>query len=536
MRRYLLKIQKESSKTKMKRNSDRDRIILFGFAVLLITFVIRGPAVIHPFPIDNEGNYSVVAHEILAGGKPYVNAVERKPPLLFWIYEFIFFAFGKYNWVALHLSSGFWIFLTMLGLYAIVARFFGYEAGFAAALLYCVYTTASDYKNLAFNGEVMMNLPIVWAFFVAFRRTESRTRLELILSGFLLCCAFLIKQPAAIAAIPVGIYLLLPSYRRSRELSVRDSLFQAGLLTAAYFLTLTAAALLLYRQGILREAFYWSIRDHDIPHGPTDPIFWQRLLSNTRDFAAEMSLPLMLGFLSVRRTRSGGHRYWMSFEPEFQAIIVLLACSAVGVCASGRFHPHYYFQLVPALVILAAPVLSAIWTGRYRYRFFFLKSRFLTTFLVATTAAFLVINAVGLFGVRSGSVLSRYIREHSGPEDKVFFWGQADFMYAQAERRPASRYILCFPLTGYIFGSPTGDDPSYDTSYRILPGAWEILEKELSFSKPLFIVDTDIGTIAKKYPPKRYPVLRRLLETEYRVVFSDSEGVIYRRVASDNRS
>ena len=166
----------------------------------------------------------------------------------------------------------------------------------------------------------------------------------------------------------------------------------------------------------------------------------------------------------------------------------------------------------------------------------FLRSRFLTTFLVATTVAFLVINTVGLLGERSGSVLSRYIRQHSGPEDKVFFWGQADFMYAQAERRPASRYILCFPLTGYIFGSPTSDDPSYDTSYRILPGAWEILEKELSLSKPLFIVDTDIGTIAKKYPPERYPVLQRLLETEYRVVFSDSEGVIYRRAASDDRS
>jgi hypothetical protein len=60
------------------------------------------------------------------------------------------------------------------------------------------------------------------------------------------------NQPAAIGAIPVEVYLLLPSYRRSRELSVRDSLFQAALLTAAYFLTLTAAALLLYKQGILR--------------------------------------------------------------------------------------------------------------------------------------------------------------------------------------------------------------------------------------------------------------------------------------------
>jgi len=100
----------------------------------------------------------------------------------------------------------------------------------------------------------------------------------------------------------------------------------------------------------------------------------------------------------------------------------------------------------------------------------------------------------------------------------------------EAQRRPASRYINAAPLTGYIWGSPTHLDPAYDTSYRILPGAWDILQAEFQQSPPLFFVDTDPETKAKKYPPARYPFLKRLLEQHYAVVFSTPKGVIYRRM------
>ena len=41
--------------------------------------------------------YSVVANEIVDGGRPYVDAVERKPPLLFWTYAAVFKVAGKYQ-------------------------------------------------------------------------------------------------------------------------------------------------------------------------------------------------------------------------------------------------------------------------------------------------------------------------------------------------------------------------------------------------------------------------------------------------------
>ena len=72
------------------------------FGIVLLTVVTRLPALVHPQAIDDEETYSVVGNVIVDGGRPYVDAVERKPPLLFWTYAAVVEAAGKYNWKALH--------------------------------------------------------------------------------------------------------------------------------------------------------------------------------------------------------------------------------------------------------------------------------------------------------------------------------------------------------------------------------------------------------------------------------------------------
>jgi 4-amino-4-deoxy-L-arabinose transferase-like glycosyltransferase len=494
--------------------------------LVLLTLLLRLPAVVHPMTLDDEGGYAVVAHELLEGGTLYRDALDRRPPLIFWIYAGVFGVVGEYNWLPFHLFGVAWILLTMAGLYAIARQLFSREAGLAAALLYCICTARPDWVNLALNGEVMMNLPVVWALFLALRPSAGRIRPELAASGVLLASAFLIKQPAAIVAVPVALYLLLPSYRARRDVSWRHAFAQAFLLTASYFLTLGAVALILHRQGILADAWYWTFGDHDVPHGPIDPVFWQRGGKETLATAAAWH-PLLACCLVSIRDRA---RYWGGREPELTALFLLLGASFIGVCASGRFYSHYFFQLLPALVLLGAPALAAIWTRAVAYDFPLLRRGVLGFLIAGTAVAFLIVNAVGLWPWRTPSPLSQYVRLHSGPRDKVFFWGQRDWFYAEAQRRPASRFILCFPLTGYVFGSPLAYDPAHDTTDRILPGAWETLEREFAEHPPLFFVDTDPGTPAKKYPPAKYPYLRRLLAEEYREVLATPEGVVYRRI------
>src|SRR6266699_3768535 len=131
-----------------------------------------------------------------------------------------------------------------------------------------------------------MKLLIICAWAMALRRSSSRLRPELFPAGALLGAAFLLKQPGAIAAVPLGIYLLLPSYRARRSLTRTNSIIQAAILTAGFFAALGLVTIVLWKQGILDDAFYWTIADHDVPH-----VFWQKGIVNTLIFLG-VCLPL----------------------------------------------------------------------------------------------------------------------------------------------------------------------------------------------------------------------------------------------------
>ena len=145
-----------------------------------------------------------------------------------------------------------------------------------------------------------MNLPLVWGWVIGMGPSRSRFRPELVGAGALLAAGFLLKQPAAIAAVPLGLYVLLPSYREARGHRPADSIVQASLLTAGFFGTLGVVAALLRSQGILAEAWYWTFTNHDLPY-----IFWSRGLAHTLLFVGSC-LPLVIGALLGLRDRARG--------------------------------------------------------------------------------------------------------------------------------------------------------------------------------------------------------------------------------------
>jgi 4-amino-4-deoxy-L-arabinose transferase-like glycosyltransferase len=489
------------------------RLAVLG--LILLTVVIRLPSLFHPQPIDSEGMYSVVANEIVDGGRPYVDAVERKPPLLFWTYAVVFKIVGKYNWVALHFVALLWTLCAMGGLYVIARELFDCNTGLIAALFYSVFQPWLTWKNLSLDGEMLMNLPIIWAWAIAFRRSSSWLRPELLAAGALLSAAFLLKQPAAIAAVPLGIYLLLPSYRASRTLTRTNSIIHAAMLTAGFFVTLGLVTIVLWKQGILRDAFYWTIADHDIPH-----VFWQKGMVHTLAFLG-VCLPLVIGAIMTCRDK---REPWAGRRAERTALFGLLAASAIGAAAGARFYQHYYVQLIPPLTLLAAPYYARLWSRAMQPPCWLLRPRVTYAWLALTVIAFSIAHWIGLAPRRVPSEAGRYLFKHSAPDDRIFVWGQTSQIYLDAHRRPASRYIETFPLTGYVFGGPI---PGFDTRRRILPGAWSTLQQDFARHPPAYIVDVQDPSKAQ-YPVKDFPILAKLIAEKYRPVAHTAEGVIYR--------
>jgi hypothetical protein len=494
-------------------------LLQFRFAalgIILLTVAIRLPSLLHPRPIDSEAMYSVVANEIVDGGRPYADAVERKPPLLFWTYAAIFKVAGEFNWKALHVVALVWTLCAMAGLYVIGRELFDRNTGLIAALFYGVFQHWWTWKNLSFDGEMLMNLPIIWAWAIAFRRSSSRLRPELFAAGALLAAAFLLKQPAAIAAVPLGIYLLLPSYRTSRSLTPTNSIIQAAILTLGFFAALGLVTIVLWNQGILYEAFYWTIADHDVPH-----VFWQKGILITLAFLGAC-LPLVIGAIMACRDKS---KIWPERTAERTALFGLLAASAIGAAAGSRFYPHYYVQLIPPLALLAAPYYARLWSRTIRPPHWLLRPAVTYAWLGLTVIAFSIEDWTGLAARRVPSEAGQYLSTHSSPDDRIFVWGQTPEIYLDAYRRPASRYITTFPLTGYVFGGPI---PGFDTRSRILPGAWTNLERDFARHPPIYIVDVQADPKTAQYPVKNFPILAKLLAERYAPVAHTAEGVIYR--------
>src|SRR6266576_387479 len=480
----------------------------FRFAalgIILLTVVIRLPSLLHPQPIDSEAMYSVVANEIVDGGRPYVDAVERKPPLLFWAYAAVFKVAGKFNWKALHMVALVWTLCAMAGLYVIGRELFGRNTGLIAALFYGVFQPWWTWKNLSFDGEMLMNLPIIWAWAIALGRSSSRLRPELFAAGALLGVAFLLKQPAAIATVPLGIYLLLPSYRASRRLTAADSIIQATVFTVGFFAVLSLVTIILWKQGILHEAFYWTIADHDVLH-----VFWHKGIVNTLTFVAAC-LPLVIGAILACRDKD---EIWAGKTAERTALFGLLIASGIGAAAGARFYPHYYVQLVPPLALLAAPYYARLWSRTIRPPHWLLRPAVTYAWLGLTVIAFSIEHWTGLAPRRVPSEAGRYLSTHSSPDDRIFVWGQTPEIYLHARRRPASRYITTFPLTGNIFGGPL---PDVDTRNRIVPGSWENLQHDFAKHPPAYIIDLYSGPGAL-YPVQQFPVLAKLLAEHYKPV------------------
>src|SRR5437763_3775097 len=408
-----------------------------------------------------------------------------------------------------------WTLATMAGLYVIAKQLFDRETGLIAALFYSVFQPWVSFKNLAFNCELVMNLANVWAWAIALRHSSSRLRPELFLAGLLLCAGFLLKQPAAIAAVPLGIYLLLPSYRASSSLTRTNSIIQAAMLTVGFFAALGLVTIVLWRQGILHEAFYWTIADHDVPH-----VFWGRGIANTRTFLG-VCLPLVIGAILACRDKG---EIWAGKNAERTALLELLAASAIGAAAGARFYEHYYIQLIPPLALLTAPCYAQLWAGRIQPHHWLLRPAVTYAWLALTVVGVSTWDWLELSARRESLETGRYLLEHSAPNDRIFVWGQTSKIYLDARRRPACRYIATFPLTGLVFG---GLPPGIDTRNRILPGAWATPEKDFAKHPPAYIVDNQAEP-GKRYPVRDFPILAKLLAQRYQPVARTAEGVVYR--------
>lgn len=463
----------------------------------LLAVITHIPSFLRPVWSPDEGFLATQARMLAHGGVLYDTVVDRKPPLLPWLYEACFATVGSLSLWPLRTLAILAHLTTAILLASLARGRWGNRAGAAAGALYLLVSIGlSPEDTQAATFEVFM-LPSMVA---AFRYAERRRWLA---AGIAAAICSLTKQTGGAVLLPV-LWMLWQDTRR-RGVRWPGALARTA---AGFALPIALVALILTKpKGFL----FWVVT------GSGDYLSvggnWLQMLGRALGNSAIL-LAAGLGFLLpvLYRLR---HRNRPPARAQYGStgdLWVWLASSVLAVCTGFHFFGHYYLQLMPPLVLLG---VGAVSTTAIRWKPVFAYS--------AASAAVFALLAVFWPGQRltQTTEVATAVAAQTSPQDTVLVWGMHPELYWLADRRPATRYLTAGFLTNYSGGKSSRQvGPEYSVT-----NAWQTFDRELAKGLPEIVVD-DSGTAP--YQPDQIPQIENLLNTHYEMVGIAGDTVIYR--------
>jgi len=507
----------------------RWRTLAASAALLAAIALVRSPGLVFGVLSVDETDFLLIARKLLAGGLPYVDAVETKPPLAYLLYVPGALA-GLRMWPMQLLGIG-WVFATLWILKSTAELWTGRsEVGWAAAwlglLAYCC-----DVPSV--NTELFLNLPVAGALFFFVRAQRNGRSADWLFCGLCAALATLFKHQAGIlivALVAAELWFQIAD-RVAHRAPARDLLRFDWM--AVGFVLPWAAALSFYAiRGELSAFWEWNLV-RNISYA-TDGATGERLLRAVKAIAvcvvAGTPLPWLLS-LSPTPGRSDRIRH---------ALALLLALTWIPVCLGGRFYEHYFLQFAPPLALLGAERAAAVkrnWRTLPRFRQVALGS----LALMPPIGLLLVGLAFGLrdcYPTQNQRVvaLARWLDANSQPMDKLFVWGHFSPIYYLAGREPGTRYLSTSVHMGNF--DPHHLPKDFDPAAHRSAVDVERTLRDLEANKPPWIVDTapaDIHDWAK-IPLNKFPELQHYVTANYRLVAHPGGTAVYRRVNASKLS
>lgn len=466
------------------------------FAFLVLALACLRLCHIHLLWADED--YHLAASIAMLHGKvPYRDFWYDKPPLSAFYYLLI----GGYSGWPLRILDAAYVCAACWLMFRLARAFWSDAEAWTAALLLAFYMAFYlPSAVIPFAADALMIVPHLAAVYCAQRNLPFW-------AGACTGVAFLANTKAIFVFATCALWIPL----------------ELPLLVAGFFMVSSLALLSAFVTGSW-PGYYEQVWRWGLVYARQPPVAHPVLngLVRTADwlgFHAALGVGAVVGILRV----PGRDRWRLGVWTLF---------SFAAVALGWRFAPHYFLQLLPALVILAARGI---------------------VFVLARSRRFAVIALVLLlsvplirFGPRYVSLayddaldrephwidiamnldsqqVSRQIRtlRHSG--DTLFVWGYRPDMYVYTRMIPDGRFLDSQPLTG------VPADRHLHAAEAVYSGPAAVNRQELAQSKPTFLVD-GLSLLNPKLAPNLYPELRPWL-TNYRLVARTKMSLIYKRIS-----
>jgi hypothetical protein len=387
--------------------------------------------------LSDEGEYAYAARVWSAGGLPYRDVFNQKPPMTFLVYRLC--ASLSSSPAAPRYAAMLAALLTALALLLLAPKRWSVPARLAGPLSYLVLSTTpvGDFGFPA-NTEVFAAAFTAWAVWAASRGTRRFAALGGLLAG----AALMTKQTAL---WPVLAAVVLAAWRGQRRWDAKAALAFAGGAAAVPALWLGY----FWARGGL--GFFWDcVVAGNMRYAAVAG--WSSAAEQGRFFVADLAPSFLKGSWPAWALAAFGLRGLEArWENRGELTAVLWLAGALLAAATGLLlFPHYFLQAAPPLCLAAAYGVQrlggrrawaalaalALVPAAARADFYFGKSR-------EAVAKDLLYPSPLL----EDEWLGRRLGELTAPSDSIWVFGSEPALYVYSGRRAATRHDFVYPLT-----------------------------------------------------------------------------------------
>ncbi|HEY3358929.1 MAG TPA: hypothetical protein VGQ83_37110 [Polyangia bacterium] len=488
------------------------RALLIAAVATLAILPTRLAWLTEPYGVSvDESTYMAMGEVVARGGVPYVDALDRKPPGLFWLFAAVGRVMGPWNIHGVHLFAFGMTALLALGAALVARRLGGARLGVAAGLLYAVFSGCFSREIASANAEYpMLILTVLAAGCLLWSRPGERVARSAawaLAGAAAAAVGTLFKQYGALIYAPMylawaaSMWRADPAGRRSRRAAAAAAASLAGLA-----LVYVPVGLWFWRVHAADALWRWAVLDGFgyMGAGWRDRALFADGAYTMLGLAAAWA-PLWLGLATPTPLRRTG---------AFRIMLWGGAGALATAFLSGRYFSHYFVPAAWFAALLGAAGLRAQWRASRR-------RRALLVVLTAWSVVFFTTLNAGRDAFYDGWKFNRarqaqlaaagqWIRAQVPPGETIAVWGAASQLYVLAQRGSGTRHII----TDLVSGRQPGFDSGVS---RPVPGALETFLGDLARNRPAAFVDTapaglnDYG----HFPLGRFPRLAAYVQERY---------------------
>ncbi|MBN1787973.1 MAG: glycosyltransferase family 39 protein [Sedimentisphaerales bacterium] len=429
--------------------------LIIVFTVLIaITIAVRIRSLDAPLERD-EGEYAYAGQLMLEGVMPYSQAYNMKMPGIYAAYAVILACFGQ-SPAGVHIGVMIVNLATIILLFFLAKKLFGPIAGVACAVFFAI-TSVSSKINATANAENFVILAAVAGIMLVVSFADTKKFISLIAGAFLLGIGFMMKQHGA-GFIIFGFLLLLWRQIRQKPLNWKRLVLIELVYGVFVVLPFLITCLVLWRCGVFEKFWFWTF---EYASKYTGMVPLKQGFAMLKDTLRLIVPPVhwiwllgLLGLLSIiwdKRIR--GHSAFL---------VGFTACSFLAVCPGLFFRAHYFVLFLPALSLLAAAGIAAVYDLAGSHvksntaagiisilvvliiwgQSFYDQKDYLTE----SNADKISRHNFGLCPFPEILEIARFIKANSSRDDKIAVLGSEPQIFFYSQRHSATPYIYMYPL------------------------------------------------------------------------------------------